>query len=81
MKKKIVIAITGASGAIYAKLLIGKLQQLGEQISEVAIVMSDNPKEFETYIILFDTVVTDKGQFADVTHENYTIHEFNYSEL
>jgi len=45
MKKKIVVAITGASGAIYAKLLLEKLQQLHEQIAEVAIVMSDNAKQ------------------------------------
>jgi 4-hydroxy-3-polyprenylbenzoate decarboxylase len=45
MKKKIVIAITGASGAIYAKLLLEKLQQLNSQIAEVAIVMSDNAKQ------------------------------------
>ena len=34
MKKKIVIAITGASGAIYAKLLLDKLQQLSGQIKQ-----------------------------------------------
>jgi 4-hydroxy-3-polyprenylbenzoate decarboxylase len=45
MKKKIVVAITGASGAIYARLLLDKLQQLHEQINEVAVVMSDNAKE------------------------------------
>ena len=45
IKKKIVVAITGASGAIYAKLLLGKLQQLGNQINELAIIMSDNAKE------------------------------------
>jgi 4-hydroxy-3-polyprenylbenzoate decarboxylase len=45
MKKKIVVAITGASGAIYARLLLDKLQKLHEQINEVAIVMSDNAKE------------------------------------
>jgi 4-hydroxy-3-polyprenylbenzoate decarboxylase len=45
MKKKIVVAITGASGAIYAKLLLDKLQHLSGQINEVAIVMSDNAKE------------------------------------
>ena len=45
MKKKIVIAITGASGAIYAKLLLQKLQQLSAQIAGVAVVMSDNAKE------------------------------------
>ncbi|MGZ3758126.1 MAG: UbiX family flavin prenyltransferase [Mucilaginibacter sp.] len=45
MKKKIVVAITGASGAIYARLLLEKLQQLSGQISEVAVVMSDNAKQ------------------------------------
>jgi 4-hydroxy-3-polyprenylbenzoate decarboxylase len=44
-KRKIVVAITGASGAIYAQLLLEKLQQLSTQIAEVAIVMSDNAKQ------------------------------------
>ena len=42
---KIVIAITGASGSIYAKVLLDKLTLLGDQITEVAIVMSDNAKD------------------------------------
>jgi 4-hydroxy-3-polyprenylbenzoate decarboxylase len=45
MKKKIVVAITGASGAIYAKLLLNKLQQLSSQVQEVAVVMSDNARQ------------------------------------
>ncbi|WP_428331445.1 UbiX family flavin prenyltransferase [Mucilaginibacter sp.] len=45
MKKKIVVAITGASGSIYAKLLIEQLQKLSTQIDEVAVVMSDNAKD------------------------------------
>ena len=45
MKKRIVVAITGASGAIYAKLLLEKLQQLSSQIDQVAVVMSDNAKQ------------------------------------
>jgi len=45
MKKKIVVAITGASGAIYAKLLLDKLQQLHGQVAEVGLVMSDNAKQ------------------------------------
>jgi len=45
MKKKIVVAITGASGAIYAQLLLEKLSQLKDQIQEVAVVMSDNAKD------------------------------------
>lgn len=45
MKRKIIVAITGASGSIYAKLLLSKLQQLDSQLIEAAIVMSDNAKE------------------------------------
>jgi len=45
MKKKIIVAITGASGAIYAKLLLEKFRALSSQIAEVGIVMSDNAKQ------------------------------------
>jgi 4-hydroxy-3-polyprenylbenzoate decarboxylase len=44
-KHKLIVAITGASGAVYAKVLLDKLQQLHEQIETVGIVMSDNAKE------------------------------------
>ena len=44
-KKKIIIAITGASGSIYAKLLLDNLQLLNDQIEKVGVVMSDNAKE------------------------------------
>lgn len=44
-KKKIVVAITGASGSIYAKVLLDKLQLLQDQIEEVGIVMSNNAKD------------------------------------
>jgi len=39
---KIAIAVTGASGSIYAKVLLEQLQRLRDQISEVALVWSDN---------------------------------------
>lgn len=48
-KYKIVVAVTGASGAIYAKVLLQKLQQLQEQIATVGVVMSDNAKEVWKY--------------------------------
>ena len=41
---KIVIAITGASGAIYAKSLLDCLIAMPNQYEEVGIVMSDNAK-------------------------------------
>jgi len=43
-KHKIIIAVSGASGAIYAKVLFDKLMQLEEQIEEVGILMSENAK-------------------------------------
>ena len=42
---KIVIAISGASGSIYAKILMEKLLLLKGQWQELAIVMSDNARE------------------------------------
>jgi len=45
MNRKIAVAITGASGSIYARLLLDKLQQLGNQLREVGVVMSDNAKD------------------------------------
>jgi len=44
-KKKIIVAITGASGSIYAKVLLDKLVTLKDQIDSVGIVMSDNAKD------------------------------------
>ena len=42
--KKIAIAISGASGSIYAKLLLEKLATLKEGLQEVSVVMTDNAK-------------------------------------
>jgi 4-hydroxy-3-polyprenylbenzoate decarboxylase len=42
---KIVIAITGASGSIYPKLLIERLLTIKDQWKELSVVMSDNAKE------------------------------------
>ncbi len=39
---KVAVAVTGASGAIYAKVLLDKLHALGEQLTEVSVVWTDN---------------------------------------
>jgi 4-hydroxy-3-polyprenylbenzoate decarboxylase len=44
LQKKIVVAITGASGSIYPYVLLKKLSQMKNQISEISLVMSDNSK-------------------------------------
>jgi 4-hydroxy-3-polyprenylbenzoate decarboxylase len=43
--KKIVIAITGASGSIYAKNILDKLSGLKDQWNELSVVMTENAKQ------------------------------------
>lgn len=43
--KKIIIAVTGASGSVYAKVLFDQLVKLKDQAEKVAVVMSDNARD------------------------------------
>ena len=43
--QKIVVAVTGASGSIYAKVLLDKLTHISDQISELSLIMTPNAKE------------------------------------
>lgn len=58
-KIKIVVAITGASGSIYAKVLLDKLQKHNNRLESVGIVMSDNAKEVW------------KHELKNTSYENY----------
>lgn len=68
-KKKIIVAVTGASGSIYAKVLLDKLVKLQDQIESVGIIMSDNAKDvwkFELNDTSFENLpfkVYDKNDF------------------
>ncbi len=42
---KIVVAITGASGSIYAKLLLDKLSAIPGQWSELAVILTENARQ------------------------------------
>jgi len=44
-KRKIVVAVTGASGSVYAKKLLEKLVALKDAPAEIALVFSDTAKE------------------------------------
>ena len=44
MKKKVAVAVTGASGSVYAKVLLDTLVKLKDQIEEVSVVFSANAK-------------------------------------
>lgn len=48
-KIKIAVGITGASGAIYAKVLLDRLLGLKDQVEEVALVFSDNARDVWKY--------------------------------
>lgn len=39
---KIAVAVTGASGSVYARVLLDKLLEMKEQVTEVGLVWSDN---------------------------------------
>ncbi len=43
--KKIVVAVTGASGSVYARILLNKLILLKDQWNELSVVMTENAKE------------------------------------
>jgi 4-hydroxy-3-polyprenylbenzoate decarboxylase len=68
-KKKLVIAVTGASGSIYADLLFKKLAQLSEQLHEVAVVMSDNAKQVWRFEL-------DNGGYESLPYKFYAKNDF-----
>ena len=47
--RKIVVAVTGASGSIYARTLLDKLQGLKTPLEEIAVIFSDIAKEIWDY--------------------------------
>jgi len=48
-KRKIVVAITGASGAIYALSLMKRLREMPEPPAEVAVILTGNAEEIMLY--------------------------------
>lgn len=63
MKKKVVVSVTGASGAVYAKVLFDKLLTLNKQLENTGVVMSDNAKSVWKY---------------ELDDEFYTTYPFNF---
>ena len=56
---KIIVAVSGASGSIYAKLLLDKLTKLKSQWKELSIIITDNAK------------IVWKTELAESNFENY----------
>jgi len=57
-KRKIVIAVTGASGAVYASVLFDQLKDLKDQLGEVGVIFSTNARDIWHYELggLFEPV-------------------------
>jgi flavin prenyltransferase len=70
MNRKIVIAVTGASGSIYADLLLKKLQQLNDEVKELSLVMTTNAKEVWK-------IELDNENFANYILQHFTQQDFN----
>ena len=68
--QKILVAVTGASGSIYAKLLLTKLLGMKEQISALSLVMTDNAKS------VWSTELGDES-YKDLHITNYSKNDFN----
>lgn len=67
--KKIAVAITGASGSIYAKLLLQKLSRLEDQLAELSIVMTDNAR------LVWQTELDDQG-YSDFNAHYFSTKDF-----
>jgi len=68
-KRKIVIAVTGASGSIYAKSLMDKLVSLKDQIADIGLVFSKNAKEIWEY------------ELEDKAYEQYPFKQFEPNDF
>jgi flavin prenyltransferase len=67
--RKIVVAVTGASGSIYARLLLDKLALIREQWEAVAVVMTENAKEVW------------RTELGDDSHKNYDLPFFSQQDF
>lgn len=70
MGKKIVIAVTGASGSVYADVLLKKLIQLKGQWEELSLVMTENAKEVWK-------IELDNENYAHYELRHFTQQDFN----
>jgi 4-hydroxy-3-polyprenylbenzoate decarboxylase len=68
--RKIVLALTGASGSIYAKKLLEKLKQLKNPPEEIAVILSDTAKE----IWLAETGEKFKADYPAKEYSNNSYH-------
>jgi len=67
--RKLIVAVTGASGSIYAKRLLYYLEQMPEQYEDVSMVFSKNAKEVWKYELGDES-------YSDLQFNEYDAHDF-----
>lgn len=67
---RIIVAVSGASGSIYARLLLEKLQLYDDQWEEVGLVMTENAK------LVWKTEL-ENTLYADFPFRQYDQHDFS----
>jgi 4-hydroxy-3-polyprenylbenzoate decarboxylase len=67
--RKIVVAVTGASGSIYARLLLDKLTRIKDQWEAVAVVMTENARQVW------------RTELGDEMYTNYTLPFFSQQDF
>ena len=68
--RKIILAVTGASGSIYAKKLLERLKQLKNPPEEIAVILSDTAKE----IWLAETGEKFNAEYPEKEYSNRTFY-------
>jgi 4-hydroxy-3-polyprenylbenzoate decarboxylase len=66
---KIVVAITGASGSIYARLLLEKILAMKDQYDDLAMVMTENAKQVWA-------TETGNDEYKNLPVKNYSTTDF-----
>ena len=66
---KLVVAVTGASGSIYARLLLGKILAMKDQYDELGMVMTENAKQ------VWETE-TGNNDYKNLPVKNYSTTDF-----
>jgi 4-hydroxy-3-polyprenylbenzoate decarboxylase len=69
-KQKIIVAVTGASGSVYAKVLFDKLKSLTDQIETVGVIFSNNAKTVWRHEL-------GNNDFEKITFSQFETNDFN----
>lgn len=69
MERKIIVSVSGASGAIYAKVLFDRILHIKNQIHKIGVVLSDNAKMVWKYEL-------DNESYKDYPFDFYEKNDF-----